>query len=731
MLRPPSALARAGVGAYTPRMLALPRSAYAARRQAILDQLPEGGAMLLPTNPERLRAGDSHFPFRPHSDFYYATGFPEPEAWALLKKEGEDAGFTMIVLPKNPEREVWTGIRFGTEGCKDEFGADHAHSTDGLEAQLARLLTDVQTLYFSFGRHPEVEPLLTRVLNKVRSGRKAHKGPSSIVDAGAILTPLRLHKTADELVLMRRGAEITHEAHVEAMKQVRPGMREYEIQALVEYRVGRVALEWLKGATGSASGSELDPREGSGWRLDGEELDLQQLGVAWARRHVEGIERGRFDLQPESCPMVESSARCDFERVCGFDPDTADRRPARLRLLLEEVPPPDEDEGGGDEPTQLPPLLPPIGDPDPDPAADRATHDAAQLVIADASKDAVVSAGAGTGKTWNLVRRYEAALDSVGDPQRILCVTFTRRAAGEMKARIRAQLLGRDDLDDAVLRGLVLELSSAPLWTLDALALRIVQEASAGAMPQVSEGGGLNADLQAFVSERFIEALDAGDDDLNLLLDHVAPAPARAALTAAVKAEFGEGFTDAAAVETLWEECAQPYLEAVRAFAEEIDATQGLHNVAAMKPDGKEALVERAVIALEACAALANPSARSATNPWPLVGHLKRMPGVSGLRQPLKRWIEESWVPAWAEFEAELGSRKKTFDALAKGADFGSWSEILAAAARLSSGWSADLREDLDRRGTLRYADVERRPRSAASRRRRSGPPPRRGSSSR
>jgi Xaa-Pro aminopeptidase len=220
-------------------MLALPRSAYAARREAILERLPDGAAMLLPTNPERLRAGDSHFPFRPGSDFYYATGFGEPEAWALIKKGGVDAGFTLIVLPKNPEREVWTGIRFGTEGAREEFGADHAFSTDDLEKELGRLLTDVQTLYFSFGRHPEVEPLLTRVLNTVRGGRKAHKGPTSIADAGLILTELRLHKTADELALMRRGAEITDEAHTEAMRQVRPGMHEYEIQALVEYTFRR------------------------------------------------------------------------------------------------------------------------------------------------------------------------------------------------------------------------------------------------------------------------------------------------------------------------------------------------------------------------------------------------------------------------------------------------------------------------------------------------------------
>ena len=212
-------------------MLALPRSVYLARRTAILDRLPPGGALLLPTNPEHLRAGDSHFPFRPGSDFYYCTGFPEPEAWALLKKDGTDAGFTLLVLPKDPEREVWTGIRSGIEGARAEFGADHAHSVQELDLQLARLLEDVETLYFAFGRHPEVEPVVSRVLNGLRPGRKAQKGPAAIIDSGAILCELRLHKSEHELALMRQGAIITCEAHTEAMKQVRPGMHEYEIQA--------------------------------------------------------------------------------------------------------------------------------------------------------------------------------------------------------------------------------------------------------------------------------------------------------------------------------------------------------------------------------------------------------------------------------------------------------------------------------------------------------------------
>lgn len=216
-------------------MLRLPLEVYARRRRAVLDALPDGGAMLLPTAPEVVRSNTTHFPYRPNSDFYYATGYPEPEAWALLKKDGEDSGFHLFVLPRDRERETWTGIRYGTEGAQARFGADYAHEVKKLDKRLGKLLVDVDVLYFAFGRHPHHEPRLHEVLASCRTARRAGLGPATLRDPAEILAPMRLVKSAEELQVMREGVRITHEAHVEAMKQLRPGMHEYEIQALVEY----------------------------------------------------------------------------------------------------------------------------------------------------------------------------------------------------------------------------------------------------------------------------------------------------------------------------------------------------------------------------------------------------------------------------------------------------------------------------------------------------------------
>jgi Xaa-Pro aminopeptidase len=220
-------------------MLQLPQTTFAERRRRVLDQLPAGSALLLPTHGEIVRSNTTTFPFRPHSDFYYLSGFPEPDAWLLLKQGGEQAGFHLFVLPRDRERETWTGVRYGVEGAKEEFGADFAWPIAELERELARLLGDVDQLYWAFGRHPGKERRLHRVLGKVRTGRKAELGPAMLCDPEGLLSEMRLVKTAEELAVMRTGVEISTEAHVEAMRAVRAGVHEYEIQALVEYTFRR------------------------------------------------------------------------------------------------------------------------------------------------------------------------------------------------------------------------------------------------------------------------------------------------------------------------------------------------------------------------------------------------------------------------------------------------------------------------------------------------------------
>nr|MCH9687739.1 M24 family metallopeptidase [Deltaproteobacteria bacterium] len=135
--------------------------------------------------------------------------------------------------------ETWTGVRHGEQGAIEKFGADFAWPLPDLEQQLARLLEDVEVLYFSFGRFPAKERRLHRVLAKVRTGRKAALGPATLCDPDVLLSPMRLLKHPDELAVMRTGVEISTEAHLAAMRAVAPETHEYEIQALIEYTFRR------------------------------------------------------------------------------------------------------------------------------------------------------------------------------------------------------------------------------------------------------------------------------------------------------------------------------------------------------------------------------------------------------------------------------------------------------------------------------------------------------------
>lgn len=266
--------------------------------------------MLLPTHGELTRSNTTSFPFRPNSDFYYLCGFPEPDAWLLLKRDGVDPGTHMFVLPRDRERETWTGRRFGERGAREDFGADHAWSVAQLDEQLGRLLEDVDVLYFAFGRHPAKERRLHRVLSRVRVGRKPGLGPSTLRDPDPMLSEMRLIKSDVELQVMQTGVEISTEAHLAAMREVRAGRWEYEIQALVEYTFRRRggwgwAYPSIVAAGDNACilhyvNNESQFQDGqlmlidAGAEIDGYATDITRTTPVGAR--YEGAQRDAYDL---------------------------------------------------------------------------------------------------------------------------------------------------------------------------------------------------------------------------------------------------------------------------------------------------------------------------------------------------------------------------------------------------------------------------------------------------
>jgi Xaa-Pro aminopeptidase len=218
----------------------------AARRGRIMERLGDGAVLLVAAAPERVRSVDVLHPYRQDSDFGYVTGFGEPEAVAVLAPGHADP-FALFVRPHDPERAVWDGARAGVDGAIRDYGANVAHPIDALEAELPRWLGVAREVYLDVGRD---DPLARRLLDAVRRAQAARPrsgtGPGTIRSAADVLHAERLVKEPGEIDALRRAIGIACEAHREALAAARPGMREYELEAVVDYGFRR------RGAAGPA-----------------------------------------------------------------------------------------------------------------------------------------------------------------------------------------------------------------------------------------------------------------------------------------------------------------------------------------------------------------------------------------------------------------------------------------------------------------------------------------------
>ena len=198
-------------------------------------RMEPGSVAVIASAPEAVRSNDTHYRYRQDSDFHYLTGFDEPEAVAVIRPAHEEHAYVLFVRPRDPERETWEGRRAGVEGARELHGADAAFSVAEFREKLAELLNGARNVYYRLGANPELDELLVKQLTAMRARGRQFRAPDSITDPGAILGEMRLVKSSAEIELMQRAADIAAEAHVEAMRAARPGVWEYEIEALIEY----------------------------------------------------------------------------------------------------------------------------------------------------------------------------------------------------------------------------------------------------------------------------------------------------------------------------------------------------------------------------------------------------------------------------------------------------------------------------------------------------------------
>ncbi|WNZ25964.1 M24 family metallopeptidase [Leptolyngbya sp. NK1-12] len=208
---------------------------YAQRREQLMAKLGKGTAIFR-SAPMAVMHNDVEYNFRQDSDFFYLTGFNEPEAVAVLAPHHEEHKFVLFVQPKDLEKETWTGYRVGVEAAKERFGADEVYPINELDEKLPQYLEKADRIYYRLGRDRAFNDTVLRHWQKLLATYpKKGYGPIALEDPAPVLHPMRQIKSAAELELMQTAAQIAVDAHNHARQFARPGQYEYEVQAEMEH----------------------------------------------------------------------------------------------------------------------------------------------------------------------------------------------------------------------------------------------------------------------------------------------------------------------------------------------------------------------------------------------------------------------------------------------------------------------------------------------------------------
>lgn len=222
----------------------IPATVFARRRRALMERMGPNSIALLPAAPAAPRNRDVHYPYRQDSDFYYLTGFPEPEAVAVLVPGGQQE-FLLFCRSRDPHMEIWHGRRAGPQGAMDRYGVDNAHPMTEIEQRLPTLLENRERVFYAIGYHPAFDQQVMTWINQVRAkARTGVHAPTEFVALDRELHAMRLRKEPEEIAVMREAARITTTAHCRAMQKCQPGMMEYELEAEIFHTFLRHGAGW-------------------------------------------------------------------------------------------------------------------------------------------------------------------------------------------------------------------------------------------------------------------------------------------------------------------------------------------------------------------------------------------------------------------------------------------------------------------------------------------------------
>ncbi|ADO47118.1 Xaa-Pro aminopeptidase [[Enterobacter] lignolyticus] len=211
------------------------------RRQALLAQMQPGSAALIFAAPEAVRSADTEYPYRQNSDFWYFTGFNEPEAVLVLIKSHDTYNHSVLFnRVRDLSAEIWFGRRLGQEAAPAKLGVDRALPFSEINQQLHQLLNGLDAVYHAQGEYAWADGIVHDALDKLRKGARQNlKAPAVIIDWRPLVHEMRLFKSAAEIEMMRRAGEISALAHTRAMEKCRPGMFEFQLEGEILHEFNR------------------------------------------------------------------------------------------------------------------------------------------------------------------------------------------------------------------------------------------------------------------------------------------------------------------------------------------------------------------------------------------------------------------------------------------------------------------------------------------------------------
>ncbi|HXV39976.1 MAG TPA: aminopeptidase P N-terminal domain-containing protein [Steroidobacteraceae bacterium] len=213
---------------------------FARRRRQLMRIMGKGAIAILPAAPVRTRNNDVEYFYRPDSDFFYLTGFAEPESVAVLIPGRPQGEYVLFVRDRDPAREAWDGTRAGPEGAVREYGADDAFPVGDIDEILPGLLERCARVYYTMGANPEFDKRVIGWVNRLRSqAKQGMHTPHEFVALDHPLHEMRLFKSRAELATMRKAAQIACAAHRRALATAAPGRMEYEVMAEILHEFHR------------------------------------------------------------------------------------------------------------------------------------------------------------------------------------------------------------------------------------------------------------------------------------------------------------------------------------------------------------------------------------------------------------------------------------------------------------------------------------------------------------